>query len=344
MRRLRDLWFRMRALLDRSAMQSELEEEFAFHLEKEAEKSEAQGLTPAEARRKARLKFGGEDRFKEKARESWGVDPLTDLGGDLRFAARQLRKNPAFSMLATLTLALGIGGTVALFSVVNGLMIRPLPVPDEDRVVAFWSEHNWRGEEFDLVKGVPEGFESVAAYSNQAYTLRTEAGFSLVRATVASGELFDVLRVRPLFWSNLRARGGPRGCAARRDHGRSRTAGGLARRVRVPSLPEAHGRSLGRTGRVLLLSGHALGAGHRADHVEPPEGVASQKQLAASGPPRRADPEVPVRLQRSTAGATPRRGEKLAAVGLARRTFGFSLAEAKGFVEDLLGPGSEPSP
>ena len=79
-------------------------------------------------------------------------------------------------------------------------------------------------------------------------------------------------------------------------------------------------------------------------HVEPPEGVASQKQLAASGPPRRADPEVPVRLQRSTAGATPRRGEKLAAVGLARRTFGFSLAEAKGFVEDLLGPGSEPSP
>jgi predicted permease len=145
------------------------------------------------------LKFGGEDRFKEKARESWGVDPLTDLGGDLRFAARQLRKNPAFSMLATLTLALGIGGTVALFSVVNGLMIRPLPVPDEDRVVAFWSEYNWRGEEFDLVKGVPEGFESVAAYSNQAYTLRAEAGFSLVRATVASGELFDVLRVRPLF-------------------------------------------------------------------------------------------------------------------------------------------------
>ena len=83
MRRPRDLWFRVRALFDQSAMQSELEEEFAFHLEKEAEKYEAQGLTPAEARRKARLKFGGEDRFKEKARESWGVDPLTDLGGRL---------------------------------------------------------------------------------------------------------------------------------------------------------------------------------------------------------------------------------------------------------------------
>jgi hypothetical protein len=180
-------------------MELELNDEFAFHLEKEAEKYEAQGLSPEEARRRARLKFGGEERFKEQARESWGVSPLTDLGGDLRFAARQLLKNPAFSLLATLTLALGIGGTVALFSVVNGLLIRPLPLPDEDRAVTFWSDYNWRGEEFDLVKAVPESFESVAAFSNEGYTLRTGAGSSLVLATVASVELFDVLRVRPLF-------------------------------------------------------------------------------------------------------------------------------------------------
>ena len=122
MRGLRDLWFRVRALMGRSAMELDLNDEFAFHLEKEAEKYEAQGLSPEEARRRARLKFGGEERFKEQARESWGVSPLTDLGGDSRFAARQLLKNPAFSLLATLTLALGIGGTVALFSVVNGLL------------------------------------------------------------------------------------------------------------------------------------------------------------------------------------------------------------------------------
>ncbi len=180
-------------------MERELNEEFAFHLEKEAEKYEAQGLPPDEARRKARVKFGGEQRFKEQAREAWGVSPLMDIGSDLRFAVRQLLKNPAFSAVATLTLALGIGGTVALFSVVNGLMIRPLPIPDEDRVVTFWSDYNWRGAEFDLVKDVPEHFESVAAFSNNAYTLRTDAGSSLVLATVASVELFDVLQVRPLF-------------------------------------------------------------------------------------------------------------------------------------------------
>jgi predicted permease len=145
------------------------------------------------------VKFGGAERFKEKACESWGVSPITDLGADLRFAVRQLPKNPAFSTLAALTLALGIGGTVALFSVVNGLMIRPLPVPDEDRVVTFWSDYNWRGAEFDLVKTVPEHFESVAAFSNNAYTLRTDAGSTLQLATVASVELFDVLQVRPLF-------------------------------------------------------------------------------------------------------------------------------------------------
>jgi hypothetical protein len=101
--------------------------------------------------------------------------------------------------LAALALALGIGGTVALFSVVNGLMIRPLPVQDEDRVVTFWSDYNWRGAEFDLVKTVPEHFESVAAFSNNAYTLRTDTGSTLVLTTVASVELFDVLQVRPLF-------------------------------------------------------------------------------------------------------------------------------------------------
>lgn len=216
MRRLQDLWFRVRSLWARGDMERELNEEFAFHLEKEAEKYEAGGLSPDEARRRAHVKFGGAERFKEKARESWGVNPITDLAGDLRFAVRQLRKNSAFSILAALTLALGIGGTVALFSVVNGLMIRPLPMPDENRLVTFWSDYNWRGKEFGLIKTVPEHFESVAAFSNNAYTLRTDAGSTLVLATVASVELFDVLQVRPLSAEPSSGRG-PRGRRASRD-------------------------------------------------------------------------------------------------------------------------------
>ena len=198
MRWLGDLWFRVRAITRRGQLEREMAEEFGFHLEMEAKKYEEQGTPPQEAQRLARLKFGGEERFKEKARESWGVGAITDLGGAIRFAARQLLKHPAFSTLAIVTLALGIGGTVALFSVMNSLILRPLPIPDEDRVVNFWSDFNWRGEEFDYVSGVARAYESLAAHSNDAYTLRTEGGASLILATVASVELFEVLKVRPL--------------------------------------------------------------------------------------------------------------------------------------------------
>lgn len=89
---LKDLGFRARALFFRSRMERELREELADHLRREAEKNEAAGMTPAEARRQAAVRFGGEERFREQARESWGVTAFTDLAGDVRFARRQLFK------------------------------------------------------------------------------------------------------------------------------------------------------------------------------------------------------------------------------------------------------------
>jgi len=193
-----DLRFRWNALRHRRAMQSELDDEVAFHIEMEERKLLAEGMTADEARRLARLRFGGEERFKESAREAWGVTALMDLGSDLRHAARQLLARPAFSGLATLTLALGIGGTVALFSVVDGLLLRPLPFDAEEELRVFWSAYDWRGAEFDFVKERIEIFDGLTAYSSDGYTLRTEAGSSLQLATVASAELFDVLDARPL--------------------------------------------------------------------------------------------------------------------------------------------------
>ncbi|MBT8489180.1 MAG: ABC transporter permease, partial [Gemmatimonadetes bacterium] len=198
MRWAKDVLFRMRALLFRSRMEQELREELADHLRRETEKNEAAGMSPDEARRAAAVRFGGEERFREQARESWGVTALTDLGGDVRFARRQLLKNPAFSLLAVLTLALGIGGTVALSSVVYGLLLRPLPMPDSERVVTWWSDYNWRGSEFDHIRDVAQAYEGLAAFSNDGHTLGTESGSSMVLATVASAELFDVLDVPPL--------------------------------------------------------------------------------------------------------------------------------------------------
>jgi predicted permease len=204
MRWLGDVWYRLRALFGRGTLERDMEDEFAFHLAMEARKYEARGVDPAEARRVAAVKFGGAERFKEQARGSWGVAPLTDLSGDVRYAVRQLRKNPAFSTLAALTLALGIGGTVALFSVVNGLLIRPLPVREEARVMTLWSAYNWRGEEFDFARERVRTFESLAAWSNDGFTLRTDDGSSLHLATVASAELFDVLGTPPLLGRTFR--------------------------------------------------------------------------------------------------------------------------------------------
>ena len=198
MRWLTNVWFRIRALVDRGRMEVDMNDEFEFHLEMETKKLEAHGVAPDEARRLARVKFGGVERQKEHARAAWGVGALHNFGGDLRYAARQLRKYPAFTTLAAVTLALGIGGTVALSSVAHGLLLRPLPVEDEESLVTFWSDYNWRGVEFDFVRERAQAFENLAAWSNQAYTLRADEGSSWILATIASAELFDVLGAPPL--------------------------------------------------------------------------------------------------------------------------------------------------
>ncbi len=204
MRWLMSVWFRLKALVRRDELQHELDEEMAFHVEREARKYEAQGHEPVEARRMALVGFGGVERFRERTREAWGVTALYDLGSDVRFAWRQLGRNPAFSVLASTTLALGIGGTVAIASVVHGIVLRGLPVEDESELAVFWMDYNWRGVEFDFVRERVRAFESLAAYSNDGVTLRTEQGSTLLPSTVASAELFDVLGAHPLLGRTFR--------------------------------------------------------------------------------------------------------------------------------------------
>lgn len=195
---LKEIRFRLAALFRRSEMKRQLDDEIDFHLEMEARKYEQEGMTPEDARRLARVRFGGEERFREQARDSWGVTPLLDLAGDLRYAARQLLQRPAFTAVSILTLALGIGGTVALFSVVDGLILRPLPVEDEEQLVTFWSDYDWRGDEFDFIRERVELFDRVATYSDGAGTFHTESGSRLLLYSIVSSELFDVLGTAPM--------------------------------------------------------------------------------------------------------------------------------------------------
>ena len=113
----------------------ELREDIEFHLSMEAEKLERQGLDRDEARRIARVRFGGVDRMMERTRDETGVRWYHDLSADLRYGWRALRSNPLFAATAVLTLTVGIGATAAAYTVVDGVLLRPLPFEDAGRLV-----------------------------------------------------------------------------------------------------------------------------------------------------------------------------------------------------------------
>src|SRR5438477_10434836 len=114
-------------------MEDQLEKELRFQLDEHASELIARGLYPDEARRQARLALGGPEQVKENCRDARGTRWLEDLWQDLRYAVRTLRQKPGFAALALLTLSLGIGATTVMFTVINGVLLKPLPYPDAAR-------------------------------------------------------------------------------------------------------------------------------------------------------------------------------------------------------------------
>lgn len=193
-----ELRVRLRALVGRRAMERELDEELAFHLERETAKLVDEGWSPPEARREARRRFGGVERHREGARDAWGLRWFDDLSRDVTVGLRRMWRAPGSTALTVATLALGLGGTVAAYSVVEGLLLRPLPFDAEEEVRVFWSEFNWRGVEFDFVSERAEAFSGVAAFGLDAATLRRDDRSVPLVVVPASDELFEVLGARPL--------------------------------------------------------------------------------------------------------------------------------------------------
>ncbi len=204
---------RARALLHRRRLERDLEDELQFHLAERAGRARSAGLPVATADLEARRHFGNPTYFKETCRDMWTIRWIEMLSQDLRFAARTLRKSPGFTLVAALTLALGIGANTAIFSVVDAVILRPLPYPDPHRLVELWgnvkrAKVERRGASYpDYAdwRSQSQSFASMAAFDNGNFTLTGVEEPERIQGEFAGAAYFSLLGVSPVLGRTFRA-------------------------------------------------------------------------------------------------------------------------------------------
>ena len=186
----------------RSQLADEMEEELRSHIQHRADDLERTGLDRAEAERRARIEFGGQERFKEECHEALGGNLIEGLINDLRYAARMLGKSPGFAAVAVVTLALAIGANALVFAVLNALIIRPLNVPQAqslwaiERRASFLDPSQSYPDYLDL-RDRNRTFDGLAGYTGLEVGLDAGDNPSSAWAIAATGNYFDVLGIQP---------------------------------------------------------------------------------------------------------------------------------------------------
>ncbi len=196
------MFARLRALGRLDRKQADLDDEIRFHLDEEAEEQRAAGLTVEEAKLAAKRDFGNVSLIRETTREVWGWASLARLIQDVRYGWRMVRSTPLVSSVAILSLALGIGANTAIFSVVDTLILRPLPVDAPGQLVLLGDESGrrkgWTNPIWEQIQARSNLFEGAFAVSSTRFNLSSRGESEVVDGLWASGRTFDVLGVHAL--------------------------------------------------------------------------------------------------------------------------------------------------
>jgi putative ABC transport system permease protein len=216
-----DALLRLRSLFRRRKVEAEMDEELRFHFEKQVESLIRSGVAPAEARRRARLEFGGIEQLKEEYREARGVNLLETLAQDIRYGLRILGRTPVITSVAILSLALGIGANTAIFSLIDTVMLRMLPVHKPEELVQVLRKSPRAGSAatssftnplWEQIRDHQDIFSGAFAWEDTRFDLSRGGAVHFVNGLFVSGDYFNTLGVQPAAGRMMTAADDQRGC------------------------------------------------------------------------------------------------------------------------------------
>src|SRR2546423_2984339 len=193
----------------RAQTENDMEEELRSHIQRRVADLERSGLDRTEAERQARIEFGSTERFKEECREALGGNFIDGLIQDARFSLRTLRKSPGFFAVAVVTLALGIGATVAAFSVVNAVLLRPFAFSDPDRLLWIYAQRvdaprtSFSLPEYCDYRDQNTSFEGLGAIGSYTANLSDAGDPERIQGVRISANAFGILGLQPFIGRTL---------------------------------------------------------------------------------------------------------------------------------------------